>query len=77
MLEQMSDPDVRVILGKMGDKQAAAILVAFPAARAAAISKGETAKPDTHKTEAKPDVRKPDAKADSTKTKKEPAGEHK
>jgi len=68
VLEQMSDADIRVILGRMSDKQAAAILVAFPAARAAAISKGETAKPD---------ARKPEAKADSTKIKKEPSGEHK
>lgn len=84
VLEQMSDNDIRVILGKMSDKQAAAILVAIPATRAAAISRGESAKPDALKPDAhKPEATKPDthkveaAKADSGKIKKDAGGEHK
>jgi flagellar motility protein MotE (MotC chaperone) len=45
VLDQMSDADIRLILGMMGDRQAAAILAAFPPARAAAISRGARVAP--------------------------------
>ncbi len=40
VLEQMTDADVRFILALMSDRQAAAILTSFPAARAATITRG-------------------------------------
>lgn len=40
VLQQLEDADVMVIVGSLNEKQAAAILQALPAERAAAISKG-------------------------------------
>ena len=53
VMEQMTESDVRSILALMSDRSAAAVLSQFPAARAAAITKGVT-RPADAKPEAKP-----------------------